>query len=342
MSLVAPPGLTTEQNVESLLEVAEPGKPIMNAMKLESPEESTDEGSSTSDCESSSDSANLPSAQGSRSPSRRGSEANIGAHIENIPSVGSVGHHSGQCTRCCFFPKGRCSNGAACNFCHYDHDRIRRKRGSTKATSAENSTEMHEEIEMPQTNSVETALPEVSADAYKKYIEPATEMAFTRSALRAKGAAVMGHMALCTPEPSVSGLPAPESMQATASALSMPCSNYSASLSMPAPQCAPRSKPSVPAEPAEGPDAKMLARTSAGRPVKVWLAEGAHPKKKLDEGIPAKKRPAFPDFAGKEKQLDPDIPAKKRVPTFLLEKSPSILNHLGQVLPKMPAVQEAR
>lgn len=45
-----------------------------------------------------------------------------------FPSVGSIGHFSGHCTRCCFHPKGRCLNGYDCNFCHFDHDKRRRKK----------------------------------------------------------------------------------------------------------------------------------------------------------------------------------------------------------------------
>jgi hypothetical protein len=37
------------------------------------------------------------------------------------PSMGSEAHNSGQCKRCCFFPRGRCTNGYNCEFCHYDH-----------------------------------------------------------------------------------------------------------------------------------------------------------------------------------------------------------------------------
>jgi hypothetical protein len=43
-----------------------------------------------------------------------------------FPSVGSIGHFSGQCTRCCFHPKGRCLNGYDCNFCHFEHDKRKR------------------------------------------------------------------------------------------------------------------------------------------------------------------------------------------------------------------------
>lgn len=40
-----------------------------------------------------------------------------------LPSAGSAGHGAGACRRCCFFPKGRCSNGAECGFCHFAHEK---------------------------------------------------------------------------------------------------------------------------------------------------------------------------------------------------------------------------
>lgn len=40
-----------------------------------------------------------------------------------LPSIGSYAHLSGQCSRCCFHPKGRCANGYSCQFCHFDHDK---------------------------------------------------------------------------------------------------------------------------------------------------------------------------------------------------------------------------
>mmetsp|Transcript_54307 Transcript_54307/g.126446 ORF Transcript_54307/g.126446 Transcript_54307/m.126446 type:complete len:480 (-) Transcript_54307:183-1622(-) len=43
------------------------------------------------------------------------------------PSVGSAGHSTGCCKRCCFFPRGRCANGYECEFCHYEHDKRKRK-----------------------------------------------------------------------------------------------------------------------------------------------------------------------------------------------------------------------
>merc|ERR1711907_906506 len=58
----------------------------------------------------------------------------VASASELLPSVGSVGHFEGQCSRCCFFPKGRCNKGKDCTFCHFDHDRRPRrcKRGGAK------------------------------------------------------------------------------------------------------------------------------------------------------------------------------------------------------------------
>lgn len=51
------------------------------------------------------------------------------AVFEKHPSMGSALHAAGECKRCCFFPRNRCSNGYNCEFCHYDHEkRARRKR----------------------------------------------------------------------------------------------------------------------------------------------------------------------------------------------------------------------
>lgn len=48
--------------------------------------------------------------------------------LADLPSLGSLGHFVGQCSRCCFFPKGRCQNGYDCRFCHFDHEKRQRKR----------------------------------------------------------------------------------------------------------------------------------------------------------------------------------------------------------------------
>jgi len=48
------------------------------------------------------------------------------------PSVGSEAHAFGACRRCCFFPRGRCANGYECKFCHYDHEKRKRRTKKSK------------------------------------------------------------------------------------------------------------------------------------------------------------------------------------------------------------------
>jgi len=48
------------------------------------------------------------------------------------PSMGSEAHAQGTCKRCCFFPRGRCTNGYTCEFCHYEHEKRRRKNKKKK------------------------------------------------------------------------------------------------------------------------------------------------------------------------------------------------------------------
>jgi len=53
--------------------------------------------------------------------------------LADLPSIGSLGHFAGQCSRCCFHPKGRCQNGYDCRFCHFDHEKRQRKKKTTVA-----------------------------------------------------------------------------------------------------------------------------------------------------------------------------------------------------------------
>jgi hypothetical protein len=46
---------------------------------------------------------------------------------EHIPSIGSLNHDKGDCRRCNFFHKGRCSNGRSCAFCHFPHEKRKTK-----------------------------------------------------------------------------------------------------------------------------------------------------------------------------------------------------------------------
>jgi hypothetical protein len=41
---------------------------------------------------------------------------------DDLPSIGSALHYSGECKRCNFFAKGRCQNGKDCSFCHFPHE----------------------------------------------------------------------------------------------------------------------------------------------------------------------------------------------------------------------------
>lgn len=48
--------------------------------------------------------------------------------LKDLPSLGSLGHFAGLCSRCCFHAKGRCQNGYDCRFCHFDHEKRPRKK----------------------------------------------------------------------------------------------------------------------------------------------------------------------------------------------------------------------
>jgi len=63
-------------------------------------------------------------------PEAPGSETGMAPPVTlaDLPSLGSLGHFAGQCSRCCFFPKGRCLNGYDCRFCHFDHEKRQRKK----------------------------------------------------------------------------------------------------------------------------------------------------------------------------------------------------------------------
>lgn len=232
--------------------------------------------------------------------------------LAKLPSVGSVGHYAGQCSRCCFFPKGRCSNGASCNFCHLDHERVRRKRGGTVKKVAKAAEEAK--------NATDQQVPH---DPVVKQLEfgeamMTEEPAFTLRSLEAKGDAIVAKM---------QAMNARAKMHAVNTYANQPAAvlSYSSAMSYhdaprpapmqgaPAPQC-PRS--SAPA--AELLASKLLA-VSSGRPVKVALPPDVQPLKRLDASIPAKKKPSFPEYASdKQKKLDPNMPCKKHMPSCLL------------------------
>lgn len=53
----------------------------------------------------------------------------------DLPSIGSAGHFTGECKRCCFQRTGRCQNGYNCEFCHFDHEKRIRKKKKKSANS---------------------------------------------------------------------------------------------------------------------------------------------------------------------------------------------------------------
>jgi len=65
-----------------------------------------------------------------KAPEAPGSETGVEPPVTlaDLPSLGSLGHFAGQCSRCCFFPKGRCLNGYDCRFCHFEHEKRHRKK----------------------------------------------------------------------------------------------------------------------------------------------------------------------------------------------------------------------
>jgi len=56
-----------------------------------------------------------------------------------LPSLGSAAHSTGSCRRCCFFPKGRCTNGSDCQFCHFAHEKRNKKKNKKKNKKNKNS-----------------------------------------------------------------------------------------------------------------------------------------------------------------------------------------------------------
>jgi len=74
--------------------------------------------------ESDSDESDVPVQQAVATSDRDIPARPAGVHH---PSVGSANHAMGTCKRCCFFPRGRCQNGYNCEFCHYEHEKRKRK-----------------------------------------------------------------------------------------------------------------------------------------------------------------------------------------------------------------------
>lgn len=103
--------------------------------------------------------------------------------LDQLPSLGSALHASGNCRPCNFFGKGRCSNEAACDFCHMSHQ----KRKPTRQEKRERKAAW---IARQQ---VDTLLPALSATAVSQLAKPST------STPKAPQATAQQALAHCTP-----------------------------------------------------------------------------------------------------------------------------------------------
>lgn len=69
-----------------------------------------------------------------------------------MPSRGSASHNDGLCKRCCFFPKGRCTNGFDCEFCHLEHDKRKRKKKKKSKSKAQEDSDDSDSSDNEQEN----------------------------------------------------------------------------------------------------------------------------------------------------------------------------------------------
>jgi len=67
--------------------------------------------------------------------------------LKDLPSLGSLGHFAGLCSRCCFHAKGRCQNGYDCRFCHFDHEKRQRKKKIGVNARGLIGTPVHQQLE---------------------------------------------------------------------------------------------------------------------------------------------------------------------------------------------------
>jgi len=109
----------------------------------------------------SSDPASLPSSPGigkevtlasaaaspTRSPASPWTPTVAPESLKDLPSLGSLGHFAGLCSRCCFHAKGRCQNGHDCRFCHFDHEKRQRKKKIDINARGLLATPVHRQLE---------------------------------------------------------------------------------------------------------------------------------------------------------------------------------------------------
>lgn len=101
---------------------------------LKGPDDGTE---STASARSSEPNSSTTSPERESSQSADASPSSAPKSKPKMPSIGSAPHASGQCSPCCFFPRGRCSNGQSCAFCHFDHEKRRHKKKGTGETAVQ-------------------------------------------------------------------------------------------------------------------------------------------------------------------------------------------------------------
>jgi len=110
---------------------------IMNHQVMSTGKIPQDDDAASTVSGASSDQVSLPSSPGASemaslptSPSQVSPDAALVTResLADLPSVGSLGHFAGLCSRCCFHAKGRCQNGHDCRFCHFEHEKRPRKK----------------------------------------------------------------------------------------------------------------------------------------------------------------------------------------------------------------------
>mmetsp|Transcript_80496 Transcript_80496/g.218180 ORF Transcript_80496/g.218180 Transcript_80496/m.218180 type:complete len:241 (+) Transcript_80496:81-803(+) len=84
-------------------------------------------------------------------------------NAQGLPSRGSSLHAAGDCTRCCFFFKGRCRNDLDCQFCHLSHDKRSRGRGCRGHGTTKKMAAMEAAAYAAETEEIEEAPPSTQA-----------------------------------------------------------------------------------------------------------------------------------------------------------------------------------
>jgi len=126
------------------------------------------------------------------------------------PSMGSEGHDEGTCKRCCFFPRGRCTNGYNCEFCHYEHEKRKRKNkkkkkkdGASSAAAAPSAAPILQPLQtaptamvsMQPSQAVQQAPPQqlqLPPQVLQQPVQPAAFMAYPPSPERSAQQPVLG------------------------------------------------------------------------------------------------------------------------------------------------------